>query len=51
MAFSALGKLLQAPPNLYKVLLAFSQPQVAYLCSGRHSYVLLLSLLTDKRKV
>ncbi|CAI8606158.1 unnamed protein product [Vicia faba] len=31
MAFSDRGSLLQAPPNLYKVLLAFSQPPVAYV--------------------
>ncbi|KAF1856957.1 hypothetical protein Lal_00002454 [Lupinus albus] len=31
MAFSYRGSLLQAPPNLYKVLLAFSQPPVAYV--------------------
>jgi len=34
MAFSDRGSLLQAPPNLYKVLLAFSQPQVAYVVVG-----------------
>ncbi|BAU03663.1 hypothetical protein VIGAN_UM153200 [Vigna angularis var. angularis] len=37
MAFSDRGSLLQAPPNLYKVLLAFSQPPVAYVVV-RHSY-------------
>ncbi|KAL5100144.1 hypothetical protein RYX36_004471 [Vicia faba] len=31
MAFSDRGSLLQAPPNLYKVMLAFSQPPVAYV--------------------
>ena len=31
MAFSDGGSLLQAEPNLYKVLLAFSQPLVAYV--------------------
>jgi hypothetical protein len=34
MAFSDRGSLLQAPPNLYKVLLAFSQPLVAYVVVG-----------------
>ncbi|WVY89133.1 hypothetical protein V8G54_037846 (chloroplast) [Vigna mungo] len=34
MAFSDRGSLLQAPPNLYKVLLAFSQPPVAYVVVG-----------------
>ncbi|KAI4297944.1 hypothetical protein L6164_037798 [Bauhinia variegata] len=34
MAFSDRGSLLQAPPNLYKVLLAFSQPLVAYVKVG-----------------
>ena len=36
MAFSdsARGSLLQAPPNLYKVLLAFSEPLVAYVVVG-----------------
>nr|CAN61461.1 hypothetical protein VITISV_029800 [Vitis vinifera] len=34
MAFSERGSLLQAPPNLYKVLLAFSQPLVAYVVVG-----------------
>ncbi|KAF1894535.1 hypothetical protein Lal_00039621 [Lupinus albus] len=34
MAFSYRGSLLQAPPNLYKVLLAFSQPPVAYVVVG-----------------
>ncbi|KAL9440866.1 hypothetical protein AB3S75_019528 [Citrus x aurantiifolia] len=31
MAFFDRGSLLQATPNLYKVLLAFSQPLVAYV--------------------
>ncbi|KAG5006448.1 hypothetical protein JHK82_024403 [Glycine max] len=39
MAFSDRGSLLQAPPNLYKVLLAATSG----LCSGRHSYVLLFA--------
>ncbi|KAL9409203.1 hypothetical protein AB3S75_047566 [Citrus x aurantiifolia] len=34
MAFSDRGSLLQATPNLYKVLLAFSQPLVAYVVVG-----------------
>lgn len=34
MAFSDRGSLLQAPSNLYKVLLAFSQPLVAYVVVG-----------------
>lgn len=36
MAFSDSdrGSLLQAPPNLYKVLLAFSEPLVAYVVVG-----------------
>ena len=34
MAFSDRGSLLQAPPNLDKVLLAFSQPLVAYVVVG-----------------
>ena len=34
MAFSDRGSLLQAEPNLYKVLLAFSQPLVAYVVVG-----------------
>ncbi|BAT80758.1 hypothetical protein VIGAN_03035700 [Vigna angularis var. angularis] len=34
MAFSDRGSLLQAPPNLYKVLLAFSQPPVAYVVAS-----------------
>ncbi|TQE02750.1 hypothetical protein C1H46_011654 [Malus baccata] len=34
MAFSERGSLLQALHNLYKVLLAFSQPLVAYVVVG-----------------
>ncbi|GLT62808.1 hypothetical protein SLA2020_354170 [Shorea laevis] len=34
MAFSDRGSFLQAPPNLYKVLFAFSQPLVAYVVVG-----------------
>jgi len=34
MAFSERGSLLQALPNLYKVLLAFSQPLVTYVVVG-----------------
>ncbi|KAK8492048.1 hypothetical protein V6N11_014171 [Hibiscus sabdariffa] len=42
MAFSDRGSLLQAPPNLYKVLAARFLSATSGLCSGRHSYVLLL---------
>ncbi|KAK8681189.1 hypothetical protein V6N13_053596 [Hibiscus sabdariffa] len=42
MAFSDRGSLLQAPPNLYKVLAACFLSATSGLCSGRHSYVLLL---------
>ncbi|KAL8556266.1 hypothetical protein ACS0TY_003903 [Phlomoides rotata] len=33
-SYSDRGSLLQAPPNLYKVLLAFSEPLVAYVVVG-----------------
>ena len=51
MAFSDRGSLLQAPPNLYKVLLAFSQLPVAYVVVGIHSYVLLFAPLLKNPKV
>ena len=40
MAFSDRGSLLQVPPNLYKARFLSA---TSNLCSGRHSYVLLLA--------
>ena len=51
MAFSDGGSLLQAEPNLYKVLLAFSQPLVAYVVVGIPTCSSLLAPLLKNPKV
>jgi len=53
MAFSDRGSLLQALPNLYFVLLAFSQPRLAYVvvgiltCSSLSAYLRIKRLPLD----